>query len=104
MKKWFAVVLLCLGGCATFDAWKANLGYNHKTGQLEGDLKGAGEGGQYNENTGLNLSSGNNTWPALALVGFLGVAIVSAYPVQRAMRLRKEEKYREWWERDKKKD
>jgi len=104
MKKWLVIMLLTaglVGGCATLDAMRTELGFNHKTGQLDADVKGAGEGGQYHENTGLNLTSGDNTWPALALVGFLGLSIIFAYPLQRALRLRKEGKYREWLEREK---
>lgn len=97
MKRWLAILLLSmLPACSMLEAWKGQLDYNHKTGQLEGDLKGASPGGQYNENTGLNLTSGDNTVPALLVAGVLGMGVIFAYPIQRTLRLRKEEKYREW--------
>lgn len=83
-------LLLFVGGCATLDAWRSNLSFNHKTGQLDADSKGAAKGGQYNENTGLNMTWGDNSLPALLIAGVLGTGVIFAYPIQRALRLRKE--------------
>lgn len=103
-----ALALLCLAclvvgsclscGCSALDAWKGGIGYNHKTGEARGELKGAGKGGEYNENKGLNLGLdlGDNTVPALIIAGGLGVLALSSYPIQRALRLRKE---KQWLER-----
>lgn len=84
-----ALSLFSVCGCSALDAWKGGLGYNHKTGQIDGKMQGAGKGGEYNENTGLNLGLelGDNTIPALLVAGTIGVVLVAAYPVGRKLRL-----------------
>ena len=96
--KWTMLSLVALAGasCASLDAWQAQMNYNHKTGQIDSNLKGAAPGGAYNENTGLNLTSGDNTIPALLIAGLLVVGLFVAYPLQRSLRLRRESKFREW--------
>lgn len=96
-----ATLVGCLScfGCAPLDAWKAGWTYNHKTGEAGGDIKGAGSGGQYQENKGLNLSLGDNSIAGLIIAGTLLVTIVAAYPLQRALRLRKEQKWLEYYKR-----
>lgn len=86
------LALALSAGCTSLDAWKGVFGFNQRTGQATGELKGAGPGGEFNENKGLNLSVGDNTLPALAIAGLLGVGIVFAYPIQRHLRLRREER------------
>ena len=93
LRRLLILALLALPGCSTLQAWKGGLDYNHKTGQASGQLKGAT--GNYNENTGLNLTTGDNTAAALGVLAVTGVLIFAAYPIQRALRLRKEKKWRE---------
>jgi hypothetical protein len=85
------VGLLCICGCAKLDAYKSDLAFNPKTGQVDGSLKGAGPGGKYTENKGLNLSLGDNT-ATVVICGLvlLGVAAgVAAYKSVPAYTLRK---------------
>jgi hypothetical protein len=81
-----------VASCAKLDAWKGQAGYNHKTGQIDTKLKGAGPGGEFNENTGLNISAGDNTFAALAIAAGVGILIFSAYPIQRSLRKWREER------------
>lgn len=101
MRKSFLVLLMLVSfsGCKTLDSFRAAFTVDPKTGEVTGDLKGAGEGGQYHENVGLNMSLGDNTIPAIAVVAMLAAGIVFAYPVQRAMRRKRERGLvREWEE------
>ncbi len=84
-----------VAGCATLDAWKGALFYDHQSGQMGGELKGVGPGGSFAENTGLNFAVGDNTVPALLIAALLGVGILVAYPIQRKLRLWKEKKVKE---------
>ncbi len=97
-------ILPLLVGCATLDAWRGDFKYDPKTGQLRGDMKGAGEGGQYNENTGLNMTWGDNSLPALIIVGLLATGVIFTYPIQRALRLRKEREILGWHKTQKNKE
>lgn len=101
MRKYLVLMLMLFGlsGCKTLDSFRAAFTIDPDTGNVTGDLKGAGEGGQYHENVGLNMSMGDNTLPAIAVVAVLAAGIVFAYPVQRAMRRKRERGLvREWEE------
>jgi len=84
-----------LVGCGPIKAGMAEFVYGDD-GSVEARVKGAGEGGTYNENKGLNLAlGGENTLPALAIAAGVGLCILVAYPLQRSLRLHSEKKAKE---------
>lgn len=93
MRKLLLILFLTLiPGCELLQAYKARMDVDPATGKTSAELKGAGPGGEFNENKGLNLRTGDNTIPAL-LVAVGGTALIySAYPIQRALRRRRERK------------
>lgn len=102
MRKFLLLMMMVLlvnfPGCKTLDSFRAAFTIDPDSGEVTGDLKGAGEGGQYHENVGLNMSLGDNTLPALGVVALLAAGIVFAYPVQRAMRRKRERDLMLDWE------
>lgn len=76
-------------GCQHLGAWMGELQVS-KDGEVRGTMESAGEGGDFHRNTGLNLSAGENGLAALIIAGSLVVVLPFVYPVQRALRLRKE--------------
>lgn len=71
------------------------------TGRVRAELKGASQGGQFNENTGLNMTMGDNTVSGLIIAGVLGAGVIFAYPLQRGLRKRRERGVeREWKENE----
>lgn len=101
MKRVAICVLLALGaigGCKTLDAWMGTFSLD-KDGNASASLEGAGEGGTFNKNQGLNLSLGDNGVPALLIAGLAGLVVAGAYPLQRWLRLRGESKARNQFKR-----
>ena len=88
----FCTVVAPIGGCKSMDAWMGSLEVT-KDGEVKGALKGAGEGGTFNENTGLNLgvTTGDNSLVALA-IALVAIMLPFMYPIQRALRKRQEAK------------
>lgn len=87
------VALLTLTGCAGMKTFLAQFAVDPDTGAVEGSLEGAT--GDFHKNTGLNISAGDNSVPAIALVGGLGLMCLIAYPLQRGIRLYGERKIEE---------
>jgi hypothetical protein len=65
-------------GCAALEAWKSDVSYNKETGEAKVATKGAGKGGTFTENKGLNLSLGDNT-ATIVIVGLLVLGLVGGY-------------------------
>lgn len=88
-------LVLALGtlwSCASLnDAWMGTFGIS-KDGKVDAEIDVAGKHGDFNRNTGLNLTTGDNSTAALILVVILGVSMFFIYPIQRKLRLRNEEK------------
>jgi hypothetical protein len=80
-------VALC--GCQSLGAWMGSLKVS-ESGAVKGELESAGPGGDFHRNTGLNVTAGDNSLVALVLVIAAIVMMPLVYPIQRALRLRRD--------------
>lgn len=83
-------VAVSLCGCQSLGAWMGSLSVS-EDGAVKGELESAGQGGDFHKNTGLNLTAGDNSLVAITLAAVAVIAVPFVYPIQRMLRLRREQ-------------